>query len=34
MGSYNYLIVGLERGTMILFNYIISIDNTFTLRIE
>ncbi|CAK69785.1 unnamed protein product (macronuclear) [Paramecium tetraurelia] len=34
MGSYNYFIIGMEKGTMILFNYIISIDNTFTIKID
>ncbi|CAD8064897.1 unnamed protein product [Paramecium sonneborni] len=34
IGSYNYFIVGMEKGTMILFNYIISIDNTFSIRID
>lgn len=34
MGSYNYFLVGMEKGTLILFNYIISIDNTFTIKTE
>lgn len=34
MGSYNYFLIGMEKGTLILFNYIISIDNTFTIKTE
>lgn len=34
MGSYNYFIVGMEKGTLVILNYIISIDNTFTIKTE
>jgi len=34
LGAYNYFLAGMDKGSILVFNYIISIDNTFTLRLD